>query len=114
MGLAALLNLNSILTILPHDAAKERLEAFIYGDPDSLTFTEFLTDEPAKMWRFAGEDRYWDQFSELPLRLLSIPTGEADVERMISSHRRIIGINGSRMKKTIAMARLRLTMKAQT
>ena len=48
--------------------------------------------------------------ARVALWLLSLGTGESDVERLISRHRKIVGLSASNMSSEVLLARLRVVV----
>ena len=81
------------------------------GDSDESSFRRLDIDNMSTDFRLWQEAYKYDDlrvFARLCLRLLSIGTGESDVERLVSAHRKIVGTSATNMSTDVLLARLRL------
>ena len=79
------------------------------GDSDESSFRRLNIDSMSSDFRLWQEAYTYDNlrvFARLCLRLRSIGTGESDVERLVSAHRRIVGTSATNMSTDILLARL--------
>ena len=79
------------------------------GDSDESSFRRLNIDSMSSDFRLWQEAYTYDNlrvFARLCLRLRSIGTGESDVERLFSAHRRIVGTSATNMSTDILLARL--------
>ena len=65
-------------------------------------------EDDFQLWQQAYKFSHLRDMARVALRLLSLATGESDVERLISRHRKIVGLSASNMSSDVLLARLRI------
>jgi hypothetical protein len=76
------------------------------GDP--LWFPLLGDRSPDTIWRHAHQSDNWRNFAESAMRIVTLGTSEADVERMISTHRDVASLKGTRYSHRTLRSRLQL------
>ena len=73
---------------------------FCHGDPLQFSnISQLHKGEPGMFWRHvSSQSRQWKEFCSIALRCLTVATSEAEVERIFSSDRQILGLHGHNWK----------------
>ena len=80
---------------------------------DDLPFKLYLKNDPSMLWRaaFAAFDE-WKEFSKICLRIVTLGTSEADVERNFSKQREIHGKHATNINLKTVQSRINLVSDA--
>jgi hypothetical protein len=90
------------------DQAVESLHNWISTPSEILRFPLLGNRSVDSIWRNAHQYDAWRDFSEIALRIVTLGTSEADVERIISIHRDIASLKGTRYSHLTIRNRLQL------
>jgi hypothetical protein len=90
------------------EQAIESLHNWIVTPSDVLGFPLVGNRSPDTIWRNAHIYDAWREFSEVALRVVTLGTSEADVERIISVHRDIASLKSTRYSHATIRSRLQL------
>jgi hypothetical protein len=90
------------------DRAVESLHNWISTPSEILRFPLLGNRSPDTIWRNAHQYDAWRDFSEVALRIVTLGTSEADVERIISTHQDIGSLKGTRYLHLAIRTRLQL------
>ena len=85
-----------------------RQQIFLFSDPLFHDFSKFLFKNPNDFWRTMYLLDEWKDFSLLALHFITLPTSEADVERVLSVQREIMGTKMTNLGTLTLESRLRL------
>jgi hypothetical protein len=89
-------------------AAFEALHNWIRIPSEVLRFPLLGNQSPDTIWRNAHLYGAWREFSEVAIRIVTLGTSEADVERLISVHRDIASLKSTRYSHSTIRNRLQL------
>ena len=84
------------------------LHDYIFGDPKTVTIDPYLRSDPDTFWREVHKIDKWTKFSALALHFVTLTTSEADVERLFSKQKQVMGEHSTSMGIGALDARLRL------
>jgi hypothetical protein len=90
------------------DAAYATLHNWITTASEVLRFPLLGNQSPDTIWRNAHLYDGWRDFSEVAMRIVTLGTSEADVERLISVHRDIASLKSTRYSHSTIRNRLQL------
>jgi hypothetical protein len=90
------------------DESVQSLHDWIETAGDPLWFPRLGDRSPDTIWRHAHQSDRRRDFSEIAMRIVTLGTSEADVERMISTHRDVASLQGTRYSHRTLRSRLQL------
>jgi hypothetical protein len=85
---------------------KRQLFEWISGE--GISWSLHVGDPPEIMWAIAGTDERWTGFASLALRVVGMTPSEAEVERVISIQRDLVGTHGTRFSQDVFRSRTQL------
>jgi hypothetical protein len=85
---------------------KRRMFEWITGE--TISWFLHIGDPPELMWAFAGTDERWTTFAALAQRIVGMTPSEAEVERIISIQRDLVGTHGTRFGQGVFQSRTQL------
>jgi hypothetical protein len=83
------------LDMLP-DQSIQSLHNWIEMPAEMLRFSLLGDRSPDTIWRSAHQYNEWQDFSRLAVRVITLGTSEADVQRIISAHQDLASLKGTR------------------
>lgn len=89
---------------------RNMFRCWLYEAPDELPFEDAIKQNlnSNEIWRRAHSYKSWIDFSTVALRYVTCGTSEAEIERLISIHKRIVGGCMTNLGYETLEARLRL------
>jgi hypothetical protein len=95
------------------DESIQCLHNWIEMAVETLRFPVLGDRSPDTIWRHAHQYDEWRDFSELAIRIITLGTSEADAERIISVHRDLASLKGTRYSHRTLQSRLQLRISRQ-
>ena len=93
---------------LTNEMIENLLNTFLFEDPLKLDFTNLLIKNTNDFWRSMCFSDKWKEFALLCLHFVTLPTSEADVERLFSSQRDMMGNKITNIGSPTLETRLRM------
>ena len=82
--MASLLGMNVI-------HVKKMFNSWLFSRPEELQFADLLMTNENNLWRSAHKYEEWSELATIALRFVTVGTSEADVERILSVQKNIMG-----------------------
>jgi hypothetical protein len=90
------------------DQTIQSFHNWIQTADETLRFSLLGDRSPDTIWRNAHQYDDWRDFAELAMRIVTLGTSEADVERIIRIHRDIASLKGTQYAHQTLRNRLQL------
>ena len=88
---------------------RELLNGYLFDDLGEI-LNDFIRRDPNAFWREMRKYDKWEALSALALHFITLPVSEADVERLFSRQKQVMGPYSTNMSTETLEARLRLHM----
>ena len=99
---------SDLLYNINHETIKEKLDTFLFENVQNLNFLQDQNKSPNDFWRDVHSLYEWKFFSEIALHFITLPCSEADVERLLSVQKAIMGKTMTNLGTGVLEARVRL------
>jgi hypothetical protein len=85
-----------------------KVKLFNWISGHEVSWYTHIGDPPEIMWAIAATDERWTTFATLAQRVVGITPSEAEVERVISIQRDLVGTHGTRFSQDVFRSRTQL------
>ena len=108
IALKTLQSHSDLLYNIDHETVKNMFDTFLFENDQNLIFLQDQSKSPNDFWRDAHSLDDWKIFSEIALHFITFPCSEADVERLFSAQKTIMGKSMTNINSEVLEARVRL------
>ena len=108
IALKTLQSHSDLLYNIDHETVKNMFDTFLFENDQNLIFLQDQSKSPNDFWRDAHSLDDWKIFSEIALHFITLPCSEADVERLFSAQKTIMGKSMTNINSEVLEARVRL------